>query len=190
MFFSHEHFLYSDGVTPYDLLLQERDYIISAESNTVQENTLKFNQEQRAIFDIVCEAIDNNNNKNLLLFIDGPGGCGKSFLLNTILARVRADAQIGIAVASSGIASLLLTGGRTAHSRFNIPRELHEESMCHISKRTQLEELIRHAKVIIWDEVVMVHRHAIEAVDRTLQDLMENKEPFGGKLFIFAGDFR
>lgn len=139
---------------------------------------------------MACQAIDQDNSENLLLFVDGPGGCGKSFLLNTILARVRSQAQIAIAVASSGIASLLLTGGRTAHSRFNIPRDLHEQSNCHISKTSQLNELLRHAKVIIWDEVVMIHKLAIEAVDRTLQDLMDNTHPFGGKLIIFAGDFR
>lgn len=172
------------------MLLQEREYIISVESNTVEVNTSKFNQDQQYIYNMVCEAVDNNNKDNLLLFIDGPGGCGKSFLLNTILARVRSQAQIGIAVASSGIAALLLTGGRTAHSRFNIPRDLHEDSICHISKRTQLEDLIRQARVIIWDEVVMVHKYAIEAVDRTLQDLMGNRAPFGGKLFVLAGDYR
>jgi len=42
----------------------------------------------------------------------------------------------------------------------------------------------------------MTHRHAFEAVDRTLRDLMktvdpllENK-PFGGKVIVFDGDFR
>jgi len=36
----------------------------------------------------------------------------------------------------------------------------------------------------------MAHRHAIEAVDRTLQDLMNNTFPFGGKVVILSGDFR
>jgi hypothetical protein len=41
----------------------------------------------------------------------------------------------------------------------------------------------------------MTHRHAFEAVDRTLRDLMktvdlllENK-PFGGKVIVFEGGF-
>jgi hypothetical protein len=36
----------------------------------------------------------------------------------------------------------------------------------------------------------MQHKHAIEAVDRTLQDLLENNSPFGGKIVLFGGDFR
>jgi PIF1-like helicase len=33
-------------------------------------------------------------------------------------------------------------------------------------------------------------RFAIEAVDRTIQDSLGNNEPFGGKVVLFAGDFR
>ncbi|KAG3070904.1 hypothetical protein PI125_g22871 [Phytophthora idaei] len=37
----------------------------------------------------------------------------------------------------------------------------------------------------------MTHRHAFEAVDRSLRDLMDNDdEPFGGKVFVLSGDFR
>jgi hypothetical protein len=37
-------------------------------------------------------------------------------LFNTILAKVRSQGNIALAVASSGIAALLLDDGRTAHS--------------------------------------------------------------------------
>jgi len=42
----------------------------------------------------------------------------------------------------------------------------------------------------------MTHRHAFEAVDRTLKDLMKaidpslEDKPFGGKVVVFGGDFR
>ena len=42
----------------------------------------------------------------------------------------------------------------------------------------------------------MTHRHAFEAVDRTLKDLMKavnpllEEKPFGGKVIVFGGDFR
>jgi hypothetical protein len=42
-------------------------------------------------------------------------------LYNLLLAKVRREGDIALAVASSGIAALLLEGGRTAHSRFMIP---------------------------------------------------------------------
>ena len=36
----------------------------------------------------------------------------------------------------------------------------------------------------------MSNKILLEGLDRTLQDLMENKEPFGGKILVLAGDFR
>ncbi|GKA80108.1 ATP-dependent DNA helicase PIF1-like protein [Tanacetum coccineum] len=49
---------------------------------------------------------------------------GKTFLCKTIISRLRSERKIVLAVASSGIASLLLSAGRTAHSRFVIPLDV------------------------------------------------------------------
>ena len=46
------------------------------------------------------------------------------------------------------------------------------------------------SKVIIIDEASMLHRYLLEALDRTLQDIMDNKAVFGGKSVILSGDFR
>jgi ATP-dependent DNA helicase PIF1 len=59
-----------------------------------------------------------------------------------------------------------------------------------------LASLLQVARLIIWDEAPMTHRHAFEAVDRTLRDLMKavdpllEEKPFGGKVVVFGGDFR
>ena len=55
-----------------------------------------------------------------VFFIDGPAGTGKSFLYNLLLAYVRAEEGMALASASCGLATLILKGGRTAHSRFKI----------------------------------------------------------------------
>ena len=55
--------------------------------------------------------------------MDGPGGTCKTFLHDLLLADVRSGGDVALAVASSGLAALLLTGGRTAYSRFSIPPE-------------------------------------------------------------------
>jgi hypothetical protein len=90
---------------------------------------------------------------------------------------------------------LLLLGGRTAHSRFKIPIDLHDESTCNITQQMKVAELVRKADLIIWDEGTMMHRRAFEAVDRTLHDLMQlndahaTKKKFGGKIVVLSGDF-
>ena len=53
--------------------------------------------------------------------MDGPSGTGETFLYKLLLANVRAQGKVALAVASSVIAALLTEGGRTAHSRLKIP---------------------------------------------------------------------
>lgn len=65
-------------------------------------------------------------------------------------------------MASSGIASLLLPGGRTDHSRFVIPINIDETTTCNINLASDLSKLISKAKMIIWDESPMINRHCFE----------------------------
>ncbi len=101
-----------------------------------------------------------------------------------------------LVVASSGIASLLLLGGRTTHSRFKIPIDLHDELTCNITQQMKVAELVRKTNLIIWDEAPMMHCRAFETVDRTLRDLMKLDDAqatgkiFGGKTVVLGGDFR
>ena len=81
-------------------------------------------------------------------------GCGKTFLYNTLLAKIRSEGKIAIAVATSGIAATLLDGGMTAHSMFSIPLNIHSKSTCSININSDLAEMIRMADIIIWDEAV------------------------------------
>jgi hypothetical protein len=78
-----------------------------------------------------------------------------------------------LVVASLGIASLLFLGGRTAHSRFKIPIDLHDESTCNITQQMKVAKLVCKADLISWDETLIMHRQTFKAVDRTLCDLMQ-----------------
>ncbi len=101
-----------------------------------------------------------------------------------------------LAITSLGIASLLLLGGKTTHSRFKIPIDLHDESTCNITQQMKVAKLVRKIDLIIWDEAPMMHHRAFEAIDRTLHDLMQlddaqaTEKIFGGKTVVLGGDFR
>ncbi|XP_022019618.1 uncharacterized protein LOC110919663 [Helianthus annuus] len=152
------------------------------------------NEDQRAVYNEIMNAV--RSGKGGVFFVYGYGGTGKTFLWKTLGASIRSTGHIVINVASSGIASLLLSRGRTAHSRFHIPINLNEDSVCHIKPNTEVANLLNQAKLIIWDEAPMVHKHAFEALDRTMKDVLSvfdsrNSElPFGGKAIVFGGDFR
>jgi hypothetical protein len=105
--------------------------------------------------------------------------------------------KIVLCVASSGVAALLLPGGRTTHSRFKIPcHDLDETTTCNIKQETMLCELIHSSSLIIWDEALMTNKIAFEALDKTLCDILsshssENSNlPFGGKVVVLGGDTR
>ena len=97
-----------------------------------------------------------------------------------------------MAVASSGIAATPLDRGKTAHSAFKIPLDLRKSDYpsCSINRGTAKETVIENAKIIVWDEVTMTHKKAMEAVDRLFRDIMERDVVFGGKLVVLCGDFR
>ncbi|OMO53235.1 DNA helicase PIF1, ATP-dependent [Corchorus olitorius] len=152
------------------------------------------NPQQRSIYEAVLKSVNNSDGK--LFFVHGHGGTGKTFLWKALLARVRLDSKIALAVASSGIASLLLPGGRTAHSRFKIPLHIDQWSTCQIVRGTQLARLVQQTSLIVWDEAPMMHRHCIEALDRSLRDVRSvldrrfMHQPFGGITVAFGGDLR
>ncbi|KAL6550195.1 hypothetical protein OROMI_020683 [Orobanche minor] len=95
-----------------------------------------------------------------------------------------------------GIASLLLPKGRTAHSKFGIPLLVDEKSYCNkIKLGTEMTELLKKTKLIIWDEAPMTHRYFFEALDRSLKDVMispdgePSPKPFGGLVVVLGGNF-
>ena len=50
------------------------------------------------------------------------------------MTKLQSEGKIVLAVASCGIAALLLQGGRTTHSRFRIPINIIDESTSEINK--------------------------------------------------------
>ncbi|XP_028804724.1 uncharacterized protein LOC114759678 [Neltuma alba] len=144
--------------------------------------------EQRHIYHSILKAMDDSNGG--FFFVHGFGGTGKTFLWNALTKAVKSKGEIVINVASSGIAATLLPYGRTAHSRFAIPIDITEVSMCNITQNSSLGNLIKATKLIIWDEAPMVRRYCVEAVDRTFRDIMKCDKPFGGKCVVMGGDFR
>lgn len=150
----------------------------------------KLTEEQQSVFHRVCDSTTNNLGE--MFFLDAPGGTGKTFLTKVILAKIRNQGKIALAVASSGIAATLLPGGKTAHAMFKIPIQLDttETPVCDISRNSDKARILRDCCLIVWDECTMAHRKAVEAVNRTLQDIRQNERQMGGITLLFCGDFR
>nr|GEU44823.1 DNA helicase [Tanacetum cinerariifolium] len=135
--------------------------------------------------------LEANENKQEMIFVYGHDGTGKTFLWRTLINNMRSEGKIVLAVASSGIASLLLPAGRTAHSRFKLLLDLTDKSLCNIKKNTNAAPLLAKTSPIIWDESLMNDKRCFEALDRTLRDVLDAPEKlFGCKTIVLRGDFR
>ncbi|GBN37313.1 hypothetical protein AVEN_114825-1 [Araneus ventricosus] len=91
-------------------LLREANYDINILQHMVETNKPRITEDQRTADEAMMNLIN-----------DAPGGTGKTFLINLILAEIRSKRHIALAVASSGISSTLLDGGRTVHSALQLP---------------------------------------------------------------------
>ncbi|GFV81298.1 ATP-dependent DNA helicase [Trichonephila clavipes] len=159
-------------------------------SKIVAENVPKLNQELKEIYDKILNSITSNSSQ--CYFLDSPGGTGKTFLVNLLLAKIRCERSIAVTIASSGIAATLIDGGKTAHPAFKLPLNLHysESVNCNISKQSDITHVLREAKHITWAECTMAHKKDIEAPNRTLQDIRGCNQIMGGQTVLLSGDFR
>ncbi|XP_058742520.1 uncharacterized protein LOC131615017 [Vicia villosa] len=170
------------------LIYEERNYDV----DLMKSEFDKLFNEQRNIFDKIMFAV--NKQKGGVFFLHGYGGTGKTYMWKTLATALRSKHRIVLTVASSGIASLLLPGGRTAHSKFKLPVPTLENSTCKIEYNDEYGQLLRETDLIIWDEAPMASKFCFEALDKTLKDVMSTGSNstliFGGKVVVFGGDFR
>ena len=99
---------------------------------------------------------------------------------------MRSDGRIGVAVATSGLAALLLEGGTTAHSRFHLPIDLDATSACRIAPHLAERRLIDRAVLTVWDDALLLSSSGHEAAERFVTDIKSARDPsceaalFGG----------
>ena len=152
------------AVTSNPLINDKLSYNAAEESQLFQQHIENVWQvpEQLEAYDTIMASIDSCQGT----VFNGPGGTGKTYLYRTLCHKLRSKNKIVLCVASSGVASLLLPGGHTAHSTFHIPiHNLDAKSLCNISKQDNRADLLRAVDLIIWDEALIPSRYAYKALN-------------------------
>ena len=126
--------------------------------------------QQTLIFNKIIQAV--NKQEGGMFFLYGYGGTRKTFIWKKLVSSSREDKKIVLMVASRSIASLLLPGGRIAHSKFKILVPTFEDSTCNIHQGSELAKLLNEASLVIWDEAPMAHKFCFEALDKSLTDII------------------
>ena len=127
------------------------------------------------------------------LFITGPGGTGKTRLIQSLVKSANNRQKIIQVCALTGTASILLgCNARTIHSwsGIKISRGEIDKIIEDIRRNKKLLKNWREIQILIVDEVSMMSQRIFELLDeigRTIRHC--HHKPFGGIQVIFTGDF-
>jgi len=127
----------------------------------------------------------------LLLYVGGEGGTGKSRIIQTIvdLFRRRGEGHRVVVTASSGAAAAKI-GGVTVHSALGLGADRGGRKKAAVISEEVKWRWKEETDVLIVDEVSMVGGGTLQSINEALQARRESREPFGGMpIVILTGDF-
>ena len=165
-----------------------KDFLNDQESSSKSKVQIpnELNEGQRKAFDAVCMG------KNV--FITGPGGTGKSFLMNTIYQTMKKKLGKTIALtALTGCAALLLhSHAKTLHSWAGVGLAKDPVPTLVKNIKASRKSVMRwlDTDILIIDEVSMLTPELFEKLDEVGRKVRRNdKQPFGGIQLVLVGDF-
>ncbi|XP_055331216.1 uncharacterized protein LOC129583443 [Paramacrobiotus metropolitanus] len=160
-----------------------------AELKKGSEMFAPMNEGQKTVTNAVMDAVHERSNERCI-FVGAPGGTGKTFVFTAIAHQLTGEGISVVCMASTGIAGNLLPRGTTVHTGTGLPLKLDSNSRLAVSSRNHLGIKLRNAKVFLWDEAPMSSAMALETIDVSLRELMQNNLPFGEKVMVLGGDYR
>ncbi|XP_056691904.1 uncharacterized protein [Spinacia oleracea] len=159
-----------------DELARTRDIIDSLDA-PIPDHCIRcresLNPAQQEAFTCIIDHVKQK--KPGALFIDGPGGTGKTFLYNALYAEIHLMGPIVLPTATSGIAAANIPSGRTTHSRFKIPIDTEASLGCDVPKQGSVAALIKETTLIIWDEASMARKENIKGDFRQVLPVLPHR---------------
>ena len=127
------------------------------------------------------------------LFITGPGGSGKSFLIKNIVKHAETNKKNIKVCALTGCAAILLECKATTLHMFSgigFANKKNEDIIYELftTKKYKLKNW-RNLEILIIDEVSMMSLKILLLLDLISKKFYKNANPFGGLQVIFTGDF-
>ncbi|OHB09548.1 MAG: hypothetical protein A3H52_00130 [Candidatus Zambryskibacteria bacterium RIFCSPLOWO2_02_FULL_39_26] len=124
------------------------------------------------------------------VFLTGPAGSGKTFVLNSYIQYLKSHAVNVAVTASTGIAATHL-GGQTIHSwsGLGVKDTLTDYDIEELMQRQYLYKRFERTKVLIIDEISMLHHFRLDLIEWICRQMKRNEKPFGGMQIVLSGDF-
>ena len=149
-----------------------------------QEQVYEFSKEQQIAFE---KYLKGNN-----IFITGPGGSGKSALIQKIFEHAYHQFKDIQVTALTGCAAVLLNcKAKTLHSwaGIGLGNASLEQLVLKIKKNKFAKSLWRSTDILVIDEVSMFSLKLFELLNSLGKIIRNDARPFGGIQLIFSGDF-
>lgn len=124
------------------------------------------------------------------IFLTGSAGTGKTYVLNQYIQYLK-ERRIPVSItASTGIAATHLEG-TTIHawSGIGIKNSLSMANLRELKEKKYLKKNIDNSRVLIIDEISMLHKKQFDMVNEVLKFFKETDNPFGGIQLVISGDF-
>lgn len=124
------------------------------------------------------------------VFLTGAAGAGKTYLLNKYITYLKKN-NVSVAVtASTGIAATHLQG-TTLHSwsGIGVRDALTAKDLEKLLTNARVKRNYKKVKVLIIDEISMLHMHQLDMVDTIARYLLNSELAFGGIQVVLCGDF-
>jgi len=124
------------------------------------------------------------------VYLTGSAGSGKTHTLREYISWLE-DRSVPVAVtASTGIAATHMSG-QTIHgwAGIGIREHIDDFALEQLEQKQYLWKRFEKARVLIIDEVSMLHAHRLDMVERVCRRFKRNDAPFGGLQVILSGDF-
>ena len=131
-----------------------------------------------------------SNGENL--FITGPGGCGKSFIINEMISIAKEYKKKYVVTATTGCAAVLLgNNAKTINSWGGIGLANKDADIVvhQVTTNKKKSKPWKTVDILIIDEVSMLSKKIFEILDAIGKEVRNNSKPFGGIQVVFSGDF-
>ena len=197
----------ASGYQPVDNLASRKVELLANVDKCDEEQQKAFRQVKEALdFGRMCDAMDNALNEQLIMFVSGEGGTGKSHLIKIVTEHAalkfgKSRRRYGHVIrwAPTGCAAFNI-GGVTWQSGVKM-RKYRSKKKANVSdKYREIGTEIEDAKMLILDEVSMIGLEDLVIISDTLaraRATLEHDEeekqrvlklPFGGLHVLFVGD--
>jgi ATP-dependent DNA helicase PIF1 len=160
----------------------ESEHAAEPDTRSMQEVLDSLSGEQRRVIELV-KAGHN-------VFMTGPGGTGKSFLIRLLVKMFR-HKKMSICALTGAAAELLACQAKTIHSwaGTGLSKGPHDKNLQAVIQRKGAATRWKEVELLIVDEVSMLSAKYLEMLDYIGKAIRKSSEPFGGIQVVFSGDF-